>query len=325
MVVTGTAGDGKTMAQRRVATVFGGAGFLGRFVVKRLRREGYVVRVATRDTERVMGLRTRGPTGEIVPIYATFREPGTIRRAVLESTVVVNLIGILAEKRPGDFHKVHAEGAETIAREARAAGVEALAHVSAIGADAASDSAYGRSKAEGERLVAAAFPGAAILRPSLVFGPDDKFFNRFAGMARLSPVMPVFFGDTLMQPVYAGDVADAIAAVLERRRAGVVELGGPDVMSFRDILRWILAETHRRRPLLEIPGAVAFLQAAFAERVPGKPLTRDQLRMLRHDNVVGGGAAGFAELGITPASIDLIVPGYLARFRPGGGRQRVPA
>ena len=313
------------MTQRRVATVFGGAGFLGRFVVKRLRREGYVVRVATRDTERVLGLRTRGPTGEIVPIFATFAEPGTIRRAVLDSNVVVNLIGLLAEKRAGDFGRVHAEGAELIAREAREAGAGALAHVSAIGADPASDSAYGRSKADGERRVAAAFPGAAILRPSLVFGPDDKFFNRFAGMARLAPVMPVFFGDTRMQPVYAGDVADAISAVLERKLAGTWELGGPDVMSFRDILRWILAETHRNRPLLEIPAPIAFLQAALAERVPGKPLTRDQLRMLRHDNVVAPGAAGLPELGITPASIELIVPGYLARFRPGGGRQHVPA
>ncbi len=312
------------MAQRRVATVFGGAGFLGRFVVKRLRRAGYVVRVATRDTSNALGLRTRGPTGEIVPIYATFSEPGTIRRAVLEAGLVVNLIGILAEGRAGDFGRVHAEGAALIAREARDAGVEALAHVSAIGADPASDSAYARSKAEGERLVAEAFPGAAILRPSLVFGPDDQFFNRFAAMARIAPVMPVFFGDTRMQPVYAGDVADAISAVLESGLAGIWELGGPDVMTFRDIIRWILVETRRTRPLLEIPPAIAFLQAALAERVPGKPLTRDQLRMLRHDNVVAPGARGFAELGITPASIDLIVPGYLARFRPGGGRQRVP-
>ena len=313
------------MTHRNVATVFGGSGFLGRFVIKRLRREGYVVRVATRDTAGAMDIRTRGPTGEVVPIFTTFAEPGTIRRAVADANVVVNLIGILAEGKSGDFVRVHADGAELIAREAQAAGAEALAHVSAIGADPASDSAYSRSKAEGERRVAAAFPTAAILRPSLVFGPDDKFFNRFAGMARIAPVMPVFFGDTRMQPVYAGDVGDAIAASLALRRAGTWELGGPDVMTFRDIIRWILAETGRHRPLLEVPAPVAFLQAALAERVPGKPLTRDQLRMLRHDNVVSPGAPGLPELGITPASIDLIVPGYLARFRQGGRRQRIPA
>ena len=312
------------MTQRRVATVFGGSGFLGRFVVKRLRQAGYVVRVATRDTNGAQALRTLGPMGEVVPIYTSFSEPGTIRRAVLEATVVVNLVGVLAEGRAGDFRRIHAEGAALIAREAKAAGAEALAHVSAIGADAASDSLYARSKAEGERLVADAFVGAAILRPSLVFGPQDKFFNRFAAMAQVAPVMPVFFGDTRMQPVYAGDVADAIAVVLEEKRAGVWELGGPDVMTFRDIIRWILAETHRRRKLIEVPSAVAFLQAAIAERVPGKPLTRDQLRLLRHDNVVAPGAAGFAALGLVPASIDLIVPGYLARYRPGGRRQRLP-
>ena len=316
---------GRTMAQRRVATVFGGSGFLGRFVVKRLRGAGFIVRVATRDTNGAQSLRTLGPTGEVVPIYTSFSEPGTIRRALADATVAVNLVGILAERRPGDFTRIQADGAALIAREAKAAGAEALAHVSAIGASAASDSLYARSKAEGERLVAEAFPGAAILRPSLVFGPDDKFFNRFAAMAQLAPVMPVFFGDTRMQPVYAGDVADAISTVLERRDAGVWELGGPDVMTFRDIIRWILAETQRRRPLLEIPPAVAFLQAAIAERVPGKPLTRDQLRLLRRDNVVAPGARGFADLGLVPASIDLIVPGYLARFRPGGRRQHVPA
>lgn len=313
------------MAQRRVAAVFGGSGFLGRFVVKRLRQAGYIVRVATRDTNGAQSLRTLGPTGEVVPIYATFSEPGTIRRAVLEASVVVNLIGILAEARAGDFIRIHADGAALIAREAKAAGAEALAHVSAIGADPASDSLYARSKAEGERRVLEAFAGAAVLRPSLVFGPDDKFFNRFAAMAQIAPVMPVFFGDTRMQPVYAGDVADAIATVLGEKRAGVWELGGPEVMTFRDIIRWILAETQRRRPLLEVPPAVAFLQAAVAERVPGKPLTRDQLRMLRRDNVVAPGARGFPDLGLVPASIDLIVPGYLARFRPGGRRQRVPA
>ena len=302
----------------QVATVFGGSGFLGRYVVKRLRRAGHVVRVATRDPGGANHLRTMGPTGEVVPLYASFGQTASITRAIEGASMVVNLIGILAENRAGDFQRIHADGAGLIAAEASRAGVARLTHVSAIGADPGSDSLYARSKAAGERAVLDAFPSAAVLRPSVVFGAEDRFFNQFAGIARLSPVMPVFFGDTKFQPVWVGDVADAVGRTVMEGIGGTFELGGPSVMSFRDILRWILRETGRRRPLLEIPPAVARLQASVLERLPGKPLTTDQIRLLAHDNVVSPNVAGFASLGITPAPIELIVPEYLRRYRAGG-------
>ena len=313
------------MLTPQVATVFGGTGFLGRYVVKRLRRAGHVVRVASRDPGSANHLRTMGPTGEVVPLYASFAQKASITRAIEGAGLIVNLIGILAEQRPGDFRRVHAEGAGLIAGEAARAGVTHLTHVSAIGADPDSDSLYAVSKAEGERAVRDAFPTATILRPSIVFGTEDNFFNQFAGLARISPVMPVFFGDTRMQPVYAGDVADAVTTTLLDRRSGLFELGGPDIMTFRAILRWILDETGRHRPLIDVPAGVARLQASILERLPGKMLTRDQLRMLAHDNVVSPGADGFAQLGIAPSSIDLIVPEYLRRYRAGGGRKELAA
>ncbi len=312
------------MLNPQVATVFGGSGFLGRYVVKRLRRAGHVVRVASRNPNGANHLRTMGPTGEVVPLYASFTQLSSITRAVEGAAMVVNLIGILAEQRPGDFKRVHAEGAGLIAGEAARLGVARLAHVSAIGADPASDSLYAVSKAEGERAVREAFPGAAILRPSVVFGAEDNFFNQFAGLARISPIMPVFLGDTRFQPVWAADVAEAVVRCMLDGVGGLFELGGPDVMTFREILRWILRETARRRPLVDVPLALARVQASLLERLPGRLLTRDQLRLLAHDNVVAPDAAGFRGLGITPASIQLIVPEYLARYRAGGRRRELP-
>ena len=309
---------------RNVATVFGGTGFLGRYVVPRLRRQGYVVRVATRDPGGASFLRMQGPRGEVVPLFADLGRPETVARAIDGAKLVVNLVGILAEHKRGDFDRVHAEAAGRLAAEATRAGVTGFAQVSAIGADPNSDSAYGRSKAAGEAAVRGAFPGAAILRPSLVFGPEDKFFNRFASLAALSPVMPVIKGTTRMQPVYVDDVAHAIETVLVERRAGPFELGGPAVMTFRSILEWILRETRRRRPLVAIPDGIAALQAAVAERLPGKPFTRDQLRMLGHDNVVSPGTADLVSLGITPMPIELVVPRYLDRYRQGGLRREMP-
>ncbi len=311
------------MLNPQVATVFGGGGFLGRYVVRRLRRAGHVVRVASRDPGSLGHLRTMGPTGEVVPLYASFGQRASITRAIEGASMVVNLIGILAEQRPGDFERIHADGAGLIAAEATRAGVRRLAHVSAIGADAASDSDYAVSKAHGEQAVSGAFPNAAILRPSVVFGAEDNFFNQFAAIARLSPVMPVFFGDTRLQPVYVADVAEAVVRSVLEDIPGISELGGPDVMSFRDILRWILRETGRRRLLIDVPPAAARVQAAVMERLPGKPLTRDQLRTLAHDNVVGEGMRNLRTFGIAPASIDLIVPEYLRRYRPGGKRREL--
>ena len=305
---------------RNVATVFGGSGFIGRHVVQRLARQGYVVRAAVRDTEAAMLLKPMRAVGQIVLLRAPVTSPDAVARAVEGAEVVVNLAGILAESRPGDFDRVMGEGAGCVARAAAAAGATGLVALSAIGADAASPSAYGRAKAAGEAAVLAAFPAATILRPSVVFGPEDKFFNRFGAMARMLPFMPVIAGATRLQPVYVGDVADAVMAALARPEAAgrIFELGGPQAFTFRDLLAWILQTTGRHRPLVAVPARLARLKARLLERLPGKLLTRDQLLMLTSDNVVGADAAGLAELGIVPTPMDMVVPAYLCRFRPGG-------
>jgi NADH dehydrogenase len=313
------------MATRNVATVFGGSGFIGRYVVSRLAHKGFVVRVAVRDPEAALFLKTAGAVGQVVPLFASLENEATVRRAVDGAGVVVNLAGILAESHAGDFQRIHAEGAGRVARLAAATGVEHLVHLSAIGADPASPSRYGASKAAGEQAVRAAFPRATILRPSIVFGPEDRFFNRFAALSRVSMVMPVICGETRLQPVYVGDVADAaMAAMAQADAAGAVyELGGPRVWTFRELLAYILEETGRHRMMMNVPMGLARLQARLLELVPGKPLTRDQLLMLSRDNVVTPGAPGLAELGIVPTPVELVVPGYLRRFQPGGGRRRV--
>ncbi len=316
------------MATRSVATVFGGSGFIGRYVVKRLAAQGHIVRVAGRNTEAAKGLMVTGKVGQVVPLYVSLGNDAAVTRAVEGADIVVNLVGILTERHAGDFMRVQGEGAGRIARMAAAAGVKRVVHVSAIGASTDSPSQYARAKAEGEAQMRAALPGVTILRPSLVFGAEDQFFNRFGNMAMLLPVMPVIAGDTRFQPVYVGDVADAVMAVLGRETTAgqVFELGGPRVWTFREILQWILTETRRRRPLLEVPMGLARLQARIGELVPGKPFTRDQLLLLQHDNVVAAGAHGLAELGITPTPVELIVPDYLDRYRTGGGkREEVPA
>jgi uncharacterized protein YbjT (DUF2867 family) len=311
------------MATRRVATVFGGSGFIGRYVVKRLAQQGFIVRVAVRDPEGALFLKLMGAVGQIVPLFASVMNEGTVHRAVVESEVVVNLVGALTESRAASFQAVHTEGAERIARLAAANGVSRLVHISAIGADANSPSRYGSSKGRAEQAVTAAFPEATILRPSLVFGIEDNFFNRFAEIARLAPFMPVISGDTRMQPVFVGDVADAVMAVLASPSAArkIFELGGPRVWTFREILGYILKQTRRHKKLLDIPMGIARFQASILQHLPGKLLTQDQLLMLSQDNVVGPDALGLTDLGITPTPVELIVPGYLSRYQPGGGRR----
>lgn len=308
------------MRGRSVATVFGGTGFIGRHVVKRLVAAGHTVRVAVRDTEAVLALKPLGMIGQVVGLYAPVTDAAAVARAVEGASCVVNLVGILAESRAGDFDRIHHEGAATVAQAGAAVGVGSLVHVSALGADAASPSLYARSKAAGEDAVRAAFADATILRPSVVFGPEDAFFNRFAALAQMLPVMPVISGGTKFQPVYVGDVADAVMAALSRpdARGKVFELGGPKVWTMREILTWILAQTRRSRPLVAVPGGIAQLQARVMECVPGKPLTRDQLLLLARDNVVAPGAAGLEALGIAPMAVEQVVPDYLARYRPGG-------
>jgi uncharacterized protein YbjT (DUF2867 family) len=307
------------MPTRSVATVVGGSGFLGRYVVKRLAEAGHIVRVAVRDPQAAMFLRPMGRVGQVVPLFCNIGQEASVARAVADASMVVNLVGILAERRAGDFTRIQAEGAGRVARLSAEAGVAALIQLSAIGADLQSPSLYGRTKAEGEEAVRAAFPAATILRPSLVFGPEDQFFNRFGALARMAPVMPVIAGESRFQPVYVGDVADAVMQAAARREAAgaVYELGGPRVMSFREILGWILAQTGRHRPLVALPDAVAGLMA----RIPFSGLTRDQLLMLQRDNVADPAHPGLAELGIVPTPIELIVPQYLARYRKGGARQ----
>jgi len=311
------------VAERKVATVFGGSGFLGRYVVKRLAAAGQVVRVAVRDPEAALFLKPMGAVGQIVPLYTDLARPDTVPRAVEAADIVINLVGILAEQRPGDFQRIHAAGAGAIARASAEAGVAHLIHVSAIGADPSSPSRYAASKAAGEEAVFGAFPGATIFRPSFVFGPEDRFFNRFGALAQFLPFMPVISGASRIQPVYVGDVADAAMEVLNRPEAAgrIYELGGPRIFTFRELLQYVLKETGRDRPLIAIPPALARLQAMIAERLPGKPLTRDQLLMLARDNITSEQAPGLTDLGVVPTPVEMVVPQYLARFRPGGGRR----
>ena len=304
---------------RKVATVFGGAGFLGRQIVQRLVREDWVVRVAGRDAVRARSLQTMGRVGQVAPLAADVTDEAGVARAVEDAGVVVNCVGILN----GPFEAVQAEGPARIGRLAAATGVEKLVHISAIGAEAASESRYARSKAAGEAGLLAAFPKATILRPSIVFGPGDGFFNRFGQMAMLLPFMPVISGDTRFQPVFVGDVADAVMAALAHEDAAgrIYELGGPRAWTFRELLAFILKETRRRRPMVEFPPGLARLQARVMELLPNPALTRDQLILLQKDNVVAEGALTLKDLGITPQSVEALVPAQLARFRPGGDRR----
>jgi uncharacterized protein YbjT (DUF2867 family) len=308
------------MAQR-VATIFGGSGFIGRYIVQRLARRGWILRIAVRRPDQALFLKPLGNVGQIVPIAANIRYERSIAAAIEGADTVVNLVGILYEGGRQRFDAVHADGARRVARAAHAAGVERLLHISALGADPQSNSAYARSKAAGEALLREHFPAAAILRPSIVFGPEDDFFNRFAAMARFSPVLPLIGGGTTrFQPVYVGDVADAAAEALTNEVAAgeTYELAGPKIYSFRELLEILLAAIGRRRHLISIPYSLANLQAALLQWLPHPPLTIDQIRLLQHDNVAGGRLPGLAELGIQPSGLEAILPSYLESYRPGG-------
>jgi NADH dehydrogenase len=299
-----------------VATVIGGSGFLGRYVVKRLAAAGHVVRAAVRHPDRALFLKTMGRVGQVVPLYTNITDDASVARAVEGAGIVVNLVGILAERRRGDFTRLQAEGPGRVARLATEAGVRHMVQMSAIGASPDSPAQYGRTKAAGEQAVLAAFPAATILRPSIVFGPEDQFFNRFGHLAMLAPVMPVIAGASRFQPVYVGDVADAVMQALARPEAAgaIYELGGPRIMTFREILGWILAQTGRHNPLVTMPWGAARLLAG----IPFSGLTPDQLRMLARDNIADPALPGLTELGILPTPIELVVPAYLERYRKGG-------
>ena len=299
-------------------TVFGGAGFVGRYIVKRLAAAGAGVRVACRDPERAKFLKPAGGVGQVVPVQANLRYPDSVRAAVEGVDAVVNCVGVLVSRGAQSFSAIHAAGARAVAAAAAEAGARQLAHISAIGADADSTAQYARSKAAGEAAVREAFPDAAILRPSIVIGPEDDFFNRFAFLARLAPALPLVGGGfTRFQPAYVGDVADAAVAALDRP-GGLFELGGPKVYSFRQLMELLLEEIGRKRLLVPVPFPVMQAKAAFIQFVPGAPITPDQVELLKYDNVVSEGAAGFAELGIEPRDIETVIPTYLDRFRVRG-------
>jgi uncharacterized protein YbjT (DUF2867 family) len=307
-----------------LVTVFGGSGFLGRHVVRALANQQYRIRVAVRRPELCGHLRPMGRVGQIHAVQANLRYPDSVAAAVRDADIVVNLVGILFERGRQRFDVLQAAGAEAVARAAKANGAR-LIHVSAIGADADSPSHYARSKAAGERLVLAAAPEAVVIRPSIVFGPEDDFFNRFAALARLAPALPLpCGGHTRFQPVFAGDVAAAIAKAAddELKPATIYELGGPDVRTFKELMEFVLATIQRRRLLVPAPYALMKLQATFLQLLPKPPITPDQVELLKHDNVVSDAAKRDGRtlegLGIAPESIAAIVPTYLWRFRKTG-------
>ncbi|PCJ56692.1 MAG: complex I NDUFA9 subunit family protein [Rhodospirillaceae bacterium] len=305
----------------RVITVFGGSGFLGRYVVRRLAASGARVRVAVRNPEAAAFLTPLGDVGQIVPVQANIRDDASVARAVQGADAVINLVGILFERGHQTFRAVHVEGAERIAAAAREAKTPTLIQISSLAADPKAASHYAQTKAAGETAVRAAFPKAVLLRPGVIFGAEDLFFNRFAAMACLAPFLPLIGGGkTRLQPVAVWDVADAIACALDGHDGEIIELGGPETYTFRALMEAILKTIERRRALLPVPFAVARLAAFFLEFLPVPPLTRDQIRLLENDNVVSRSVKGFADLGIAPTPLEIALPNQLARFRPGGGK-----
>lgn len=306
----------------RTATVFGGSGFIGRYIVKRLANAGYTVRVAVRDPEAAHFLQPMGNVGQIVRLPVAVQDDEAVRWALDGADVAVNLVGIMHETGGAQtFEQVQAQAPARIARAANDAGVKRFVQLSALGADADSPSIYARTKAQGEWAVLEAFPDAAVLRPSIVVGPEDSFFNRFARMATLSPVIPLIGGGTTrFQPVYAGDVADAAMATLTRANAKgrIHELGGPRIYTFKQLMELMLQQIRRKRLLLPIPFALAEIQARILELLPSPPLTRDQLRLLKVDNVVSGEQPTFADLDLSPQAIEAVLPRYMDVYRPGG-------
>lgn len=311
-----------------IVTVFGGAGFVGRYAVRALARDGYRIRAASRRPDLAGHLQPMGDVGQIQPVQANLRFPESVARAVDGAVAVVNAVGILAPTGAQTFKAVHVDGARAVAKAARAAGVKRFVHVSAIGASASSRAHYAETKAAGEAAVLEEVPEAIILRPSIVFGPEDQFFNRFAAMARVSPALPLIGGGrTRFQPVFVGDVGAAIAGALDGagEPGTVYELGGPEILTFRELMERTLSYADRRRMLISLPFWLAKLQALLTWPLPNsiRPLTVDQVRLLQSDNVVSAEAIKegrtLSALGVSvPDSIGSIVPHYLERFRAKG-------
>ena len=309
----------------KLVTIFGGSGFVGRYIARRLAKEGWRIRVAVRNPNEAMFVRPYGAVGQVEPVFCNIRDDASVAAVLNGADAVVNCVGVLAETGKNTFAAVQAEGAERIARMAAAAGVSRMVHISAIGADADSASEYARTKAAGEAGVLAHMPSAMILRPSVIFGSEDEFFNRFAGVSRMGPILPIVGADTKFQPVYVDDIAAAAVMGVDGKAAGVYELGGPDVQTMRELMHTMLGVVQRRRLVLNIPFGIAKIMA-FGFKVAQvcsfgiikAPITKDQIANLRVDNVVAEGAKGFDALGIHPTAMGAVLPDYLWRFRPSG-------
>lgn len=315
-------------SERGLVTIFGGPGFVGRYATRVLAERGWRIRGASRRPDLAGHLQPMGAVGQIHPVQANLRYPESVARAVAGADAVVNAVGVLAPSGRQSFEALHVDGPRTIAKAAREAGVKRLIHVSAIGADAKSDANYALTKARGEAAVLEEFPEAVILRPSIIFGPEDEFFNRFAGMAQVSPLLPLIGGGrTRFQPVYVGDVGEAIANAVEGhgKPGTVYELGGPEVLSFKQLLDRTREWSDRHPRYISLPFWLAKLQALLTWPLPNslRPLTVDQVRMLQSDNVVSDAATAdgrtIEALGVSdPHTVASIVPAYLSRFRPRG-------
>ncbi len=310
----------------RLVTIYGGSGFVGRYIVQRMARAGWRVRVAVRRPNEAMFVKTYGTVGQVEPVLCNIRDDDSVRASATGADAVVNCVGTFDAGGKNNFDAVQNEGAARIARIAAEEGVARMVHISAIGADVDSESEYARSKALGEAAVQEAFPNAVILRPSVIFGSEDAFFNRFAKMARLSPVLPLFGAETRFQPVYVDDVAHAAAkGALGEAEPGTYELGGPDVDTFRGLLQDMLGTIRRRALILGLPswvGAIVAPVSGFISfltlGIVPQPITADQVKQLQSDNVVAGGARGFDALGIQPTAMEAVLPGYLWQYRPDG-------
>jgi NADH dehydrogenase len=311
----------------KLVTIFGGSGFVGRYIARRMAKQGWRVRVAVRRPNEALFVRPYGVVGQVEPVLANIRDDDSVRAAIHGADAVVNCVGILSERGKNRFDSVQAEGAARVARIAAEEGAARLVHVSAIGAEGGSDSQYADTKGKGEEAVLAAFPTAMILRPSIIFGPEDQFFNRFAAMTRMSPALPVVGAETKFQPVYVDDVAKAaVMGILGTAKPGIYELGGPEVATFRALMQRMLGVIRRRRLLVSVPFPVAGIMGAVLDGVQTVTLglfhngllTRDQVRNLRRDNVVTEGRMGFAELGIHPTAMEAVLDDYLWHYRPGG-------
>jgi uncharacterized protein YbjT (DUF2867 family) len=312
------------MRNRRTA-VLGGSGFIGRYIVQRLAARGDVIPVGCRRAEEAKFLKPLGDVGQIATLNLSIGDEQILPAFLAGNEALVNCVGILRESGSQTFDRVHHTGPARLARLAREAGIERFVHISAIGADPRSSSAYAQTKAAGEAAVRDAFPTVTILRPSIVFGAEDQFFNRFAAMATISPVLPLIGGgQTRFQPVYVGDVADAVLKCLDdpTTLGRTYELGGPKVYTFRELIELMLGEIRRKRLLVDLPFGLAAIQARLMSILPNPPLTPDQVELLKRDNVVSSGALTLAALGITPTAVEGVLPSYLDRFRRGGWYER---